>query len=383
MKYKNINNFYYDERDFDVIAFDIDDTLTESKEAMDEEMEDLLERLLKRKHIAILSGGSFYQFEKQILKKFKRKANNIFNNLFLFPANATEFYVYNTRWKKVYCNSFSLTEKKHIFNSIKKALIIGELEIPKKTYGDIIEDRGGQITFSALGMQAPLDIKKQWDPHNVKKEILRKILSKMLPRLSVKTGGTTSIDITKIGFDKAYGLTFLTDYLDVKKERMLYIGDALYHGGNDEVVLKSEIKSIIVANSEETKILLRHILKNIEENINKEISPITDNRPWGHMREFVFNEKVSTKIIYVNKGEEISLQTHKERGEFWKVLRGNPLMILENKHKILNEGDEIYINTREKHQVKAIKDDVEILEIAKGNFKEADIIRYNDKYGRK
>ena len=383
MKYKTIKNFNYDERDFDIIAFDIDDTLTESKQPMDAEMEGLLVELLKRKHVAILSGGSFYQFEKQIIKRFKNENKIIFNNLFLFPANATEFYVYNTKWKKIYSNSFNINEKKHIYNAIKKALIIGEMETPRKIYGDMIEDRGGQITFSALGMQAPLELKKSWDPDNKKKEILRKILNKMLPRLSVRTGGTTSIDITKIGYDKAYGLEFLMDYLNVSKERILYIGDALYHGGNDEVALGAGVKCVIVEDSSETKELLRNILSNIDSNIKNKISPITDMRPWGYMREFEFNEKVSTKVIYVNKGEELSLQSHKERGEFWKVLRGNPTIYIGDKHEIMSEGDEVYITMGVKHQIKAKVDDVEILEIAKGNFSESDIIRYKDKYGRK
>ena len=68
-----------------------------------------------------------------------------------------------------------------------------------KVWGEVIEDRGSQITFSALGQQAPLDEKKQWDPDFTKRKRMKAMLDKLIPEFSVRLGGSTSVDVTKHG----------------------------------------------------------------------------------------------------------------------------------------------------------------------------------------
>lgn len=75
----------------------------------------------------------------------------------------------------------------------------------EETWGPALEDRGSQVTYSALGQAAPVDAKLAWDPDNSKKEALRAYAAERLPDLEVRSGGSTSIDITKRGIDKAYG----------------------------------------------------------------------------------------------------------------------------------------------------------------------------------
>ncbi len=72
--------------------------------------------------------------------------------------------------------------------------------------GQTIKDRGSQITFSALGQQAPLEEKKKWDPHFTKRKKIKSILDTSIPKFSVRMGGATSVDITRPGIDKAYGV---------------------------------------------------------------------------------------------------------------------------------------------------------------------------------
>ncbi len=103
----------------------------------------------------------------------------------------------------------------------------------KKLWGEEIEDRGSQITFSALGQQAPNKEKEKWDPDFTKRKKIKVFLDNLIPEFSVRLGGETSIDITKPGIDKAYGIKKLRDTLGIAIHEMIFIGDALFPGGND------------------------------------------------------------------------------------------------------------------------------------------------------
>jgi len=122
-----------------------------------------------------------------------------------------------------------------------------------QTWGEQVEDRGSQITFSALGQQAPLEPKKSWDPDFEKRKKIKTILDKMIPEFSVNLGGATSIDITKHGIDKAYGMYKLRDILSISIDEMLYIGDALFEGGNDYPARTTGANCIQVRDPQETK----------------------------------------------------------------------------------------------------------------------------------
>jgi hypothetical protein len=123
----------------------------------------------------------------------------------------------------------------------------------KKVWGDVIEDRGGQITFSALGQQAPLEEKDKWDPEFTKRKKIKAILDTFIPEFSVRLGGATSIDVTKPGIDKAYGIRKLRDLLDIPLNDMIFIGDALFPGGNDYPAKEAGVVTIAVRGPNETK----------------------------------------------------------------------------------------------------------------------------------
>ena len=123
-------------------------------------------------------------------------------------------------------------EKKKIIGSLTKSIENTGFKA-KKVWGEIIEDRGSQITFSALGQQAPLDEKKKWDADFAKRKKMKALLDKLIPVFAVRLGGMTSIDITKPGIDKGYGIRKLRDTLNIPIQDMIFIGDALFPGGND------------------------------------------------------------------------------------------------------------------------------------------------------
>jgi len=245
---------------YDLIAFDLDGTLAESKSPLEEEMSELLCELLSDKKVVVASGASFSQFEKQFLSKFSCDNENL-KNLYLLPTNGSALYEYERgKWKPVYKIEFEVTEAEEIFSAFHKALEEGGYARPEKIYGTVIENRGSQITFSALGSTAPLSEKEVWDPDHKKRERIVKILREILPEFSISIGGTTSIDITKSGISKAYGLRRLLRHLDIPKERLLYVGDALFPGGNDASALTLQAKCASVKNVSATKELIRNLL---------------------------------------------------------------------------------------------------------------------------
>ena len=127
-------------------------------------------------------------------------------------------------------------------------------------WGELIEDRGSQITFSALGQEAPLEEKKKWDPDYSKRKQIKALLDKSIPEFSVRLGGTTSVDVTKQGIDKAYGIKKLRDILGVAISEMIFVGDALFPGGNDYPAIEAGVVSIQVRDPNETKRVIEAII---------------------------------------------------------------------------------------------------------------------------
>ena len=233
-----------------LIVYDLDGTLAESKSSLDAEMAGLLHDLLGVIKVAVISGGNWPQFETRLLSHLPHDER--LRNLSLLPTCGTKFYQYAGDWKKLYEEDFTADQREKILNSFKKALAAAGFKV-EKTWGEVIEDRGSQITYSALGQQAPLEEKDKWDPDYAKRKRIKALLDTYIPEFSVRIGGATSIDITKPGIDKAYGIRKLRDLLGISLKEMIYIGDALFVGGNDYPAEEAGVVSIAVRDPRETK----------------------------------------------------------------------------------------------------------------------------------
>lgn len=240
-----------------LVVFDLDGTLAESKSPLDAEMASLLVRLLDKVKVAIISGGAWAQFEKQVLPHLPHDEH--LRALSLLPTCGTRFYRWDSVWTLLYAEDFSTVDKGMITAALNKALDASELR-PKTHWGQQIEDRGGQITFSALGQEAPLDEKTKWDCDFVKRKKIVAILKPLIPGFSVQIGGSTSIDITRPGIDKAYGIRKLGEILSIAIKDMMFIGDALFAGGNDYPVKQAGVLSIEVRDPHETKRVVEALL---------------------------------------------------------------------------------------------------------------------------
>jgi hypothetical protein len=240
-----------------LVVFDLDGTLAASKSSLDAEMAALINKLLGIIKVAVISGGDWSQFQKQVLSHLA--SDERLQNLSLLPTCGTQFFTYDKKWEKIYSEDFSSEQKEKIVSSLKKAIEQSGLKADK-TWGEVIEDRGSQITFSALGQEAPLKEKVKWDPDFTKRKKMKAILDTLIPEFSVRLGGATSIDVTEPGIDKAYGIKKLHDVLKIAIEEMIFIGDALFPGGNDYPAEQAGVVSIRVRDPKETKRVIEAII---------------------------------------------------------------------------------------------------------------------------
>lgn len=117
--------------------------------------------------------------------------------------------------------------------------------------------------------------------------------------------------------------------------------------------------------------------------MTNQFKPFQDERPWGYFRQFCSNTPVTVKIISIKPGEMLSLQSHKKREEFWRVITGSGTALIGDKQLEIKVADELLVPVTTKHRLAAGDLGLEILEISVGDFDENDIIRYEDKYQRK
>jgi HAD superfamily hydrolase (TIGR01484 family) len=240
-----------------LIVFDLDGTLAASKSALDAEMASLLHELLSVVKVAVISGGAWQQFEKQMLSELPLDENLL--KLSILPTCGTQFFQYTGEWRKLYSEDLTSDERGKIISALNQAIDTAGFNV-EKTRGETIEDRGSQITYSALGQQAPLTEKAKWDSDFAKRTKIKAILDVLIPDFSVRIGGATSIDITKPGIDKAYGIRKLRDILGISLQEMIYVGDALFPGGNDYPAEQAGVISIPVRGPNETKRVIEAII---------------------------------------------------------------------------------------------------------------------------
>lgn len=235
-----------------LVAFDLDDTLAPSKGLIDPRIADLLRALLRTVDVAIISGGNEAQFRSQVVARLGDADAADLARLHLLPTCGTRYLRHDgTDFTSIYAHDLSDEEKQAALTALREeAERLGLWE--PEPWGDILEDRGSQITFSALGQRAPREAKHDWDPTGTKRAALRDAVAARLPGLEVRSGGSTSIDITQAGIDKAFGMRQLAARTGIPLTDMLFYGDRLDEGGNDYPVLAIGVPSVAVEGWEDT-----------------------------------------------------------------------------------------------------------------------------------
>lgn len=246
-----------------LVAFDLDDTLAPSKGAIDPLIAGLLRALLRTVDVAIISGGNETQFRSQVIAHLGDAAPEDLARLHLLPTCGTRYLRHDgTEFAPVYAHDLSEEQKSAALTALREeAERLGLWE--PEPWGEILEDRGSQITFSALGQRAPRDAKHDWDPTGDKRAALRDAVAVRLPDLEVRSGGSTSIDITQAGIDKAFGMRELATRTGIPLTSMLFYGDRLDEGGNDYPVLAIGVPSVAVDGWEDTAEKLDALLQTL------------------------------------------------------------------------------------------------------------------------
>lgn len=246
-----------------LIAFDLDDTLAISKSAISDRMAELLPKLAGKFEICVISGGKFEQFQLQIIDRLDVRPE-ILRKFHMMPTCGTRYYRYDEvkdEWSLQYAEDLSDDQKKKIIGVLEDEAKNVDLK-NEKTWGPIIEDRLSQISYSILGQQAPADEKYKYaEQHGELKKAFHAKVSARLPELEVRLGGSTTIDITRLGIDKAYGMSKLIDTLKISQDEILFLGDKLQEGGNDYPVKAMGIDCVEVDRWEDTALIIETIVK--------------------------------------------------------------------------------------------------------------------------
>jgi len=151
----------------------------------------------------------------------------------------------------VYNNELTEGERVRIKRAIEESVAeTGALKgvVP---HGPQMIDRGAQIAFAAIGIDASDESKKSWDVDKTKRKKLRKTLRKKIPGFEILIGGRTT----------THGVRWLSRHLDIKPKEMLYVGDALYPGGNDAAVIPTGIRTISTSGPVETESIIDDLQK--------------------------------------------------------------------------------------------------------------------------
>lgn len=257
------------ENNFETIFLDLDGTLAESKSSISHQMAELLSSLSHYCTLVVISGGMLQQLTKQVTDELPKDTN--FTNCYLMPTSgASLFYYQNGSWVQEYQRELSKNQIDTIEAAIKQALKQVSFIIDlTQCKGSQIENRGSQVTFSALGQKQDYQVKKAWDPEKRKRMELQAVLEPLLVDFDVKIGGSTSIDITLKGINKAYGINQFFNITGKSIERGLFIGDEITPEGNDYVATETDIKIRMTSGPQETLEILTAILQTKTNNVVK------------------------------------------------------------------------------------------------------------------
>ena len=183
-----------------------------------------------------------------------------------------------------------------------------------------------------------------------------------------------------------HGNVFIGHVLDKEsKNSFVYASSKLVAtiGLEDTVIVETE-DAILACKKDRTQDV-KYIFDTLKkQNDNTHLVHKTVYRPWGFYTVIAQGDGFLTKIIHVNPGQKLSVQSHNFRSEHWVILSGTAKVVLEGKELILSPGHSVDIPLKAIHSLQnPYSEDVEVIEVQKGDpLIEEDIIRYEDMYGR-
>ena len=208
--------------------FDVDGTLTEARQPMEEEFASFFESWATDKNVYLVSGSDLQKIQEQVPSKVLNKCKGIFscmgNELWHEDKNN------NLNW--VYKNKLTLPQeiKSWLDQKIKDSKFENRPSTRKPPH---FEFRAGMVNFSVVGRGASTALRQyyyDWDEGQRERETIAKEFNELFKEshnLEALVGGQISLDIQQVGKDKGQVL----DHLDF--EKYIFFGDRCFEGGND------------------------------------------------------------------------------------------------------------------------------------------------------
>lgn len=236
------------------IFFDLDNTLTPSKSLILPEHAPILKQLSEKADVIVVSGHGAVDIRKHLTEALAGSYHTLGQN-----GNRAETRDGQLLWNRS-------------LNDAQKAAIIAftdtlrrHLNYTVKDEDDIIDDRDSQIAYSLIGHHEDHAKKNAFDPkHEIRLGLLETFATDVEKlkeaNVEVRSGGTTVLDFFELGKNKGYNVAAFIDAMGWKKEDCLYIGDALFPGGNDETVV-GVIPTHAVAGPDDTFKFIKEMLE--------------------------------------------------------------------------------------------------------------------------
>ena len=241
-----------------VALFDLDDTIAPSFEPPSDEMITRVIALLARMPVAIVTGRDFPWMNKDFLPKVAAECAGDF--YVISESGAQCSYWNGSEWQEMYEHAISAEERARIHQAIVAAVEQTGVLAGLQRFGEQFVDRKAAVAFSCTGWLVPKELRDSWDPGNKRRSVLRERLATQLPEYEVMMGGATTVDVTKQGINKAFGIRWLCEHTKIAPEDMLYIGDSLFPGGNDYIVIGTGVQTRATSGPEETLRIIDELL---------------------------------------------------------------------------------------------------------------------------
>ena len=239
-----------------IIICDVDETICETCQVVSDEMANQINIMIKSGYeFAFISGTKVTDLQKMLSSKIKERHH-------ILATTGTNYtYMENNMGSCVYNLKFKDEEKQEIIQALNNTIEHFNI-VSMTTHEDQLQDRDSQITLSAIGRNAPIELKKAYDPDGEIRQTWKKFLKDHLDqtKYDIKIGGTTSLDVTKKGLDKEWGIKEFCQNKRLKLNQVLFFGDKIYPGGNDFPATKI-VDCVSVKNPDETLKKLKEIAK--------------------------------------------------------------------------------------------------------------------------
>jgi HAD superfamily hydrolase (TIGR01484 family) len=213
------------------VFFDLDKTLTKSRSAMEPPHQELFEQLCAQKDVVVVTGGSLAQIREQVTPRFDGR-------YFALAQSGNE--AIDKTGAILWLEKLNDAQVKSVEDFIP--LLQRHFGVTVKNTLDVVENRGAQISMSVLGFHANIAEKYAFDPDESKRALALKAFPEEVEKLrasgiAVEPAGTTVFNFIPAGKHKGFNITRFIGHLGWKKEECVYVGDALFPGGNDSTVI--------------------------------------------------------------------------------------------------------------------------------------------------